>query len=229
MSTIDQTLGAWSGPAFAILLGIGFLTAGFIPLPAPSLDPGKVVEIYQSRPELIRLGMLIAITSAVFVIPFAAAISTQMRRMQGVSRMPADLQLGAGAAGAILLLMPALVLAIATFRPERDPQITALLHDVGWLLFITPFPLAMAQNLGIALGTLLDKSSQPVFPRWVAYFNIWVALLFLPGGLAFFFKTGPFAWNGLLAFWVAASAFFVWVFVMTFVLLKAIRQSASGL
>jgi hypothetical protein len=30
--------------------------------------------------------------------------------------------------------------------------------------------------------------------------NVAIALLFAPGGLITFFKSGPFAWNGLLAF-----------------------------
>ena len=48
-------------------------------------------------------------------------------------------------------------------------------------------------------------------PRWVAFLNFFVAFSFLPDPLAYFFKTGPFAWDGLLAWWVPVAAFFGWL------------------
>jgi hypothetical protein len=49
----------------------------------------------------------------------------------------------------------------------------------------------------------------------------------VPGGVAYFFRTGPFAWNGLLAFWVAASAFFIWLLVMPWITLRAINNAEA--
>ncbi|WP_445187309.1 hypothetical protein ACTXG6_09070 [Pseudonocardia sp. Cha107L01] len=66
-----------------------------------------------------------------------------------------------------------------------------------------------------------------MYPRWTAYFNVWAAVLFLPGGLAYFFRTGPFAWNGVFAFWVAASTFFLWLLVMTWLTIAAIDTEPS--
>ena len=73
---------------------------------------------------------------------------------------------------------------------------------------------------------MADCGKQPVFPRWVGYFNFWVGLLFVPGGMITFFKSGPFAWNGIIAFWIPASVFGTWFLVMTPMLLKAIQQQA---
>jgi hypothetical protein len=53
--------------------------------------------------------------------------------------------------------------------------------------------------------------------------NFWMALLFLPAGLMVFFKTGPFAWNGLLSFWLPLVAFGIWFNVMIYALLRAIK------
>lgn len=82
---------------------------------------------------------------------------------------------------------------------------------------------AVVQAAAVAVAVLGDKSTRPLIPRWVGYFNLWVILLFLPGGLATFFKTGAFAWNGLLAFWLAAVVFGLWYVVMTVMLRRAIR------
>ncbi|MCY1360840.1 hypothetical protein D9M69_474850 [compost metagenome] len=43
-----------------------------------------------------------------------------------------------------------------------------------------------------------------------------------------FFKSGPFAWNGLFAFWMAAVAFFGWILVTWWVIAKSIRQQANA-
>jgi len=150
-----------------------------------------------------------------------------MRRMRG-SRLAADLQLGAGVIGVLTVMFPVMIFGVAAFRPERDPQLTQLLNDVGWLIIIPAFPTFIAQFLAIAFGTWQDASPKPVFPRWVGYFNAWAALLFIPGGFAFFFRKGPFAWDGILSFWVAASAFFVWLILMTYVMLKAINDEEGA-
>jgi hypothetical protein len=65
--------------------------------------------------------------------------------------------------------------------------------------------------------------------RWVAYLNLWVVVLYLPTALDMFFKSGVFAWNGALVFWVPATAFFIWCAAMTFVSLRAIDEEHRDL
>ena len=225
MTTADQRFGAWSGMIAAGLIGIALLLPGFVPPPSPALSTEEVVAIYQSKTGAIRLGMFIGMFGIAFYPLFVGAISTQMRRMQGISRFPVYVQLGAGSISILMLLIPLMLILVAAFRPDRDPLTTVALNDMAWLFFITPFSTFLAQNIAIAIGILSDKSPRPVFPRWLAYLNIWTGLLFVPGGLAFFFKTGPFAWNGLLAFWLPAVVFFAWLIIMAVMLLKAIGES----
>ena len=226
MSRFDQKLCAWGGPFCAALLGIGLLLAGFVPPPSPNLSAEELAAIYQAKPNLIRAGMVIGLFGMAGWAALIGAISAQMRRMQGVGRMPAYVQLGAGSIGVLTVMLPVMIFAITAFRPERDPQITQALNDLGWLIIIPAFPTFLAQFGAIALGILRDQSPTPVFPRWAAYFNVWVGLLFVPGGFAYFLKTGPFAWDGLLSFWVAAGAFFAWLVVMTPLMLRAIDSEA---
>ena len=95
------------------------------------------------------------------------------------------------------------------------------------MLIVMTFGPFFVQLMSIGLAILLDKNSRPVFPRWVAYFNIWVAVLFIPGVLITFFKSGPFAWNGILAFWLPLVVFFAWYFVMFAILLRVIKEQAA--
>lgn len=59
------------------------------------------------------------------------------------------------------------------------------------------------------------------------YFNIWAISLLAPGGFIVFFKTGPLAWNGILACWLVLAAYFSWIVVNTILLLRAINQQGQ--
>jgi len=77
------------------------------------------------------------------------------------------------------------------------------------------------------VAVLIDKRPRPVFPRWLGYVNIWLALMFTPASFLVFFKTGPLAWNGVLVWWVPVTAFLLW-FVPNFVFLLKAVDSDDG-
>ena len=229
MNTRIQLLCAWCGVAFAILFTIGFWPlAHFMPPPSPTRGALEVAAMYQAHTNQIRLGLLVMMAASACILPFAAVITAQMKRMEDTPTVLSYLQLVSGGIGVVFFIVPCLLWSIAAFRPERDAELIHLMNDAGWLMFLMPFTTFIVQNFAIGLAILGDKSAQPVFPRWVAYLNFWVAVLFLPGGLLTFFKTGPFAWNGLFAFWVPFVVFFAWYVVMFMMLRKGIIAQAAA-
>jgi hypothetical protein len=48
----------------------------------------------------------------------------------------------------------------------------------------------------------------------LGYLNLLVAFSFVPDVLAYFFKTGPFAWNGVFVFWLALTTYSVFLVAM---------------
>jgi hypothetical protein len=115
----------------------------------------------------------------------------------------------------------------ASFRPERTPELTMLVNDLSYVMLILPWPPILGQLGAIAVAVLNDRRAEPVWPRWVAYYSIWVGVLLLPASLIIFFKTGPFAWTGIVGFWIPAAVFGTWYLVMTKLLLKAVGQEAE--
>lgn len=229
MDVRDQRIGLWCGPAFVLALGLAFLIGGFIPPPSPSLSMGATAALYREHAVAIRMAMLILIAASGLLIPFAATIYEQLCRMRPASRWAANTQLTAAAAGTLVFIIPAIMIATASFRAERDPALVLLLGDLGWLNFITPFSLLIVQFGAIGYAILGDRGAPPVFPRWLGFYNLWMAVLLVCGGFAFFAHSGAFAWNGLLPFWVAAGAFFSWFFIMTVMLAKAIARQRAML
>ncbi len=202
------------GPAALGVVGAGWLTAGMLPAPlGPSASPAEVVAYFTAEPNRVMVGYALASLGMALMAPMLALISLHMARMEGRIPVLAVTQLVTGTTTVLLNLLPMLLFAIAGFRVDRSPDTIILLNDVAWLVLFTAIVPFMLQNLSIGLAVIRDRSG--VFPRWVGYLNFWVAFAFVPDVLAFFFKTGPFAWNGVLVFWLALVAYSVFLVAMS--------------
>jgi hypothetical protein len=211
----------------ALFLTGFWIIAGFIPPPSPSATAHQIGEFYRNNSNRIRVGMVISMFAAGLTGPWVAAITMQLRRIEGWS----VLVLTQFALGALLVLEFILFLMfweVAAFRVERSDESIQLLNDLGWIPFIGLTSTAILQASVIAIVILRDKSTSPVLPRWAAYFNVWVALAFLPGGWNCLFKTGPVAWDGILSFYVAMVAFLTWYLANTYAVLRGIGNTAPG-
>jgi hypothetical protein len=103
-------------------------------------------------------------------------------------------------------------------------EITHRFNDMAWMLFIGPVCTIFIQGMAITIAILSDKSERPVLPRWLGWFNLWAQIIYLPGILIPYFKHGPLAWNGLLAFWIPVVVFTIWLFLISAMLLRAINE-----
>ena len=225
MNKTAQLIGTWAGPITIILFALSFWPfAGFLPPLSPTMTAAEVSAYYQQHTAGIRFGMVLMMFAGTLNCVFVAAISTQLRRIEKESPMWTYAQLTVGCAGSVTIIVGAMLMTAVAFRPDRGVELTYLLFDIAWLWLVMPGTPAAIQNIVIGMAILTDKNAKPVFPRWLGFFNIWTGLLFLPGALVTFFKTGPFAWDGLLAFWLPAGLFVPWFFIMFFMMRKAIRQ-----
>ena len=228
MTSNRAMYGVWSAVAFFLLWLIGFVFfAQWIPPIAPSTGPDAIAALFRTRSVPIRVGMVLMSLGTVFYLPWTMTLAGLIKEIEGKSFFLSGTQLASGVMSAMTFLLPAFLWAAAAFRPERNPEITQALVDVGWLLFITPIAPFILQYVVLAVAIFADRRSKPVFPRWAAYLQLFVSLSFVPAVLAFFLKSGPFAWNGLLVWWFPFATFTGWFFTMIMLARKAILQSES--
>ncbi|WP_162462248.1 hypothetical protein [Mycolicibacterium sp. CBMA 234] len=207
----------WAGPVFFVLYLASFAGfAGFIPPLAPSLGAGEVAQLINDHAMEIRVGMVLGLVATTLLIPFFGVISIQIARIE--KRMPllALMQFGGAVLLVVFFQLCGMLWIAATFRSELEPSTIRMLNDLSWLIFVMVFPGYVLQLSCVALASFMDKSTQPLWPRWVGYLNLWIAISGTGGGLAVFFKTGPFAWNGLIGFYIPIGAFTIWIAVMTY-------------
>ncbi len=204
--------------------------AGWLPPISPALEAGAVRDFFNAEANDIRLAAVLLMMGGGFFWPFGAAISNQMKRIEGYHHHPlADTQLATVAGTSLAIIIPAALWMVAAFRPERAPELVQLVNDLGWMLFIGTVPPAFIQVLAVAFCALTEQGPKRVFPRWFGFFNLWIATGFLVGEAVCFFHTGPFAWNGFAAFWMAATFFFGWILVTWWVVRRAILAQPEKL
>ncbi len=228
LSRSIQVFCAWCGPAFVVMLFGGWgLMGGFIPLIPPSFDAGRVAAAYGANVNIHRLGTLLGLIGIFLTIPFFFVISMQIRRTERRVPSLAILQFASGIIVTVVLIIPMLLFIGGLFRPERPAELTKLVNDLPYVMLILPWPPILGQLGALVVAIFNDRNPTPVFPRWLAYFNLWVAILLLPTSMIIFFKTGWFAWTGVIGFWIPAAVCGVWYIVMTVYLLRAIRDEAD--
>jgi hypothetical protein len=214
-------IGAWCGIAYIVLLLVGWwVVGGFFPMHRPSAGADEIARFYHHGVVGIRLGMVIVMWGAAVFLPFTSTIADFVARFEGRNGPLTRTMTMAGYANAMLTFYPPLWWITASWRAaERSADTTRLLNDIAWLQFIGGLALVMPMFVVLAVVSLADKSDNPVFPRWFGYQSIMTFTLFLPDQLLFFFKSGPFAWNGLLGFWIPLTVFCGW-FITIFVLMR---------
>lgn len=226
---------AWSGVALVVSLIVaqGFLM-GFIPPPSPALDAQAIAQLYIDRKLAIRFGTLIECIGFTFYLTWSMSIIFFMRRMErGMPLLSYTSIANAGGGYVFFLLMP-ITWAVLAFRPEAlDPTFLQIGNDFVWFVFILSWPPFAVFMILIAVAVLRDRNENPIFPRWVGYLNIWTAVLIVPAGLIEFFKTGPFAYDGIISFWFVWLIFFGWIIGMSAIVMRACtaekkRQLAEG-
>ncbi len=225
-----QRLCVWAGVAFTVLFAIGFWpVAGFMPPPSPSLSAEQLAALFAQHGTRIRIGLQLCMVAAALFFPFTAAMSIQIKRIEGNYSPLAYTQLAAGTGSTLVFLFPVMNLQAAAYRIDRAPQTIQAISDMAWIPFVGLLCVPMVQNICLALAIFTDAGERPVFPRWAGYFNIWVGASYIPAVLLVFVHSGPEAWNGILVWYLGAAAFFSWILVMAVLLLRAIRRQHDQL
>ena len=223
MNKAIQRICAWSGPVFAGIFLVCIILMGFIPPPSPAYDAATLAQIYESNRLLIQVGATVVMQASILMLLWVAVISIQLRRIEQGPPILSLIQLICGVCANFLFTFVTAAWTVAAFRPQLEPTEIQAWTDLSFFLLMMPVTVLTVQAIAIGVAILSDKREKPLFPRWVGFYNLWFSLLILPGGLVTFFKTGPFAYDGILVFWLALTLFSSWNFVMAWSVDRAIR------
>jgi hypothetical protein len=220
----------WTLPVVgAIWISVFLLFPGFLHPMSPTMSAEEVAAFYRDPANLprVRYSMIVFNWFAVGLVPILALIVLQMRRMAHRTPIFSYGIIACAAGGPTIFLMASLFWLLAAFRPERDPALIQLFNDMAWLTFSSQVGFLIAQSVLVALAIFLDRQARPVFPRWVAHFNLLVAIALAPACFVGLTMDGPIAWDGWLTFWVRNVAVGLWIVVMGVVLARRVLHQRA--
>lgn len=114
-----------------------------------------------------------------------------MKRMTTGSVL-ANAYIGSMAVGALPgCLLVAFCFLTATLRPDRDPELMALLYDLGLLSYVGSLGCFTTAYFAFAIAILYDRNE--IFPKWLAYVTVWQIVTEILAVPVFFSKAGHFA------------------------------------
>jgi hypothetical protein len=226
---LDQLVCFWMVPAFFQVFAIVmFYFTRLIPPPHPDWSPDQIIAWFhdgwfQDGMIDMRIGMFLFVAFLGLSAVTNALVLVHMRRMEGVGAVVPYIYV---AALGVSVLPGATLLCLsytaAAMRPDRDPAMIAFLYDFGMLTFVGSLGCFCVQYFAFMLAIFRDK--RQIFPRWLGYYSFFALGTELVGGLMLIFKTGPFTWNGGIAFWEAMAIFGSWQGIMITCLMLAIKK-----
>jgi hypothetical protein len=208
------------------VIGFGWLMH-MVPPPSPSASKDVTLAWVATNQTQILIGAALVTFFWSFWVTWAAPILLYLRRMERVPLITFACLANVGGGAAVITTI-AVAWTVMAFRAE-DAVIVQAFNDLGFFLFLYTWPPFGIFMVLIAVAVWRDVNPVPAFPRWVAYYNVFAAIGMAPASFMGLFKTGPLAYNGIAAFWLVAVDFFVWMVVMSVVVLKAIARDEERL
>lgn len=230
MNTRAQLLCLWCGPVMLVLFGLGFMVcAEYLPPPSAAESPVELVARLKANLGGFRLGMVITMAGFSLMVPWAVGLAARLRTAEGGFPVLVYTQIGSVAIGSLIGQGACWIFEATAYRlDDTDPYIIRALHDLGFFTFLAPWPSFTVWCFALAIAIFRDKRVQPDFPRWAGYLCAWTGLLFMPACLIFWFKTGPFSWNGVIAFYVPVFIFFIWCVGLTVPAMRAVYRDMAS-
>src|SRR5262245_46520845 len=129
--TVQRAL-IWTGPVMLVLWVAAFVfLAKFIPPPDPQDSAVEVFHRYRDHTDAIRIGLVITMFASALLVPFAAVISTQMRRIEGVHGPLSLTQVVSAGLLSLEFIVPIMVWLTAAYRFDLESaRLIQMLNDM---------------------------------------------------------------------------------------------------
>jgi hypothetical protein len=217
----------WTMFVFYQLFGLlFFVVTRTQPPPQPSWEPARVAQWFEEHHYRLLIGFAFVFIISGMTALMNALIAYSMRRMS-VSRAFAYSYLVIYALSTLPgMLLLGIALTVGAMRPERDPELIRWIYDFAFMTFDGTMGVFLVGSLVWMIAILLDENR--VFPKWFAYLSLCNALTEVVVAPAWIFKSGVFAWNGVIAWWINVGVFVTYTTAFLTLLRRLILREDFG-
>lgn len=217
----------WAMFCFYQLFGVVFaLMTRVMPPPKPWWGQARIVQWFSDNHDGLLWGFGICFLISGLVASCNALIGYSMRRMS-VSRAFPYAYIAIYSLSTLPgMLLAAILLTAGAMRPDRDPAILSWIYDAAFMTFVGTMGVFLVGTAIWMLAILLDRNR--VFPLWFGYLNICNLLTEVVVAPVWIFREGPFAWNGVITFWVDTLVFVVYTAAFITLLRRLVLREDFG-
>jgi hypothetical protein len=224
----SQKIGLWCNWAFCVVTLIGWIGIAHFYMPAPAdltLPEFKTwfSETYHWRN--IAGCSLLYIASG-FLTPGSIQWGLMLAKIEGRRPLWSITTLVCGVFISLIVFLNACAWLVCSYRQETGADVIAAFYDWAWLAFLLGWIYLAIEMLATAAVEFQDKRDTPMVPRWMTWLTVWGAFGVLGAAGPAFFKSGPFAYHGVLGFYVPATIWGLYIVFTTWFMLKELEREA---
>ncbi len=222
----SMRIGLWCNWIFVALTVVGWLGIAHFWAPAHADLSAEATKEWFT--ETHRTGVLVGCTifyiGAGLLTPGSIAMGLMLSRIEGRLPLWSFTTAVSGVFISLIIFFNCCAWIVAAYRKEAGADVIQAWYDWAWFAFLLGWIYLTIEMVATAVVELMDKRATPMIPRWFSWLTLAGALsIFFAAGPAFF-KSGPFAYHGLLAFYLPVVVWGGYISITTWFLMKETRR-----
>jgi len=231
MQTVERPaslkIGLWCNWIFVALTAIGWLGIAHFWAPARAdlgLDATKVwfTETHQWG---TIIGCSLFYIAAGILTPGSIAMGIMLAKVEGRWPLWSITMAMCGVFISLIVFFNACAWIVSAYRDDSDASVIQAFSDWAWFAFLLGWIYLAIEMFATAVVELMDHRPEPMVPRWLTWLTIagGATLIFAAGPA--FFKSGPFAYHGLLAFYLPVVIWGAYITLTTWYMLRELKSA----
>lgn len=225
----SQKWGLWCAWIFAALTAVGWLGIANFYAPVPADVSAEATKLFYTDTHRWRviIGCTIFYIACGFLVPASIQFGIMLSKIEGRYPLWSITAAVGGIFISVIVFLNACAWIVAAYRTETSADIIQAWNDWAWFAFLLGWIYLAVEMLASAIVELKDKSPTPMIPRWLTWLTFAGAASLLTAMGPAFFKSGPFAYHGLLGFYLPMTVWGIYLLLTSWYMLKALDREAE--
>ncbi|MES2682005.1 MAG: hypothetical protein V4650_00660 [Pseudomonadota bacterium] len=215
---------------FTVLTAVGWLGLAHFWMPAPAdlgLEATKVWFTETHRSGVI-VGCSLFYIAAGLLTPGSIQFGIMLAKIEGRWPLWSLTTAVCGTFISLIVFFNACAWLVAAYRPETSADVIQSWSDWAWFAFLLGWIYLSIEMLSTAMVELQDERPTPMVPRWFTWFTIAGGVAIITAAGPAFFKKGPFAYHGLLAFYMPVVVWGIYLNLTAWYMYRELDREAAA-
>jgi hypothetical protein len=226
----SQKLGLWCNFVFVALTAIGWLGIAHFILPAPA-DlglQGTKVWFSETHHWGVLIGCSIFYVAAGILTPGSVAFGLMLSKIEGRRPLWSITTAVCGVFISLIIFFNCCAWMVAAYRPQTAPDVIQSWYDWAWFAFLLGWIYLALEMVATGAVEMMDDRAEPMVPRWFSYATFLGAFCLLGAAGPAFFQSGPFAYHGLLAFYLPVVIWAAYLMMTSWFMIRSVNREIEA-